>query len=168
MLRVYCDGASRANGRRHCQAAAAVFFGDNDPRNRAWPVTLRPSNQRAELEAIQYAVNVVQEPAIVITDSMYAIKCLTLWHKQWSRNGWLTRKQKPVLNTDLIRPILNVLKTKTIVFQHIHAHQKRPTDPALYQDWYGNDRVDAMARGAITGPTQETKRPIQSGGPGPV
>ena len=166
MMRVYCDGASRGNGKRYCQAAAAVFFGTDDPRNRAWPVTLKPSNQRAELEAIAYAVQVVQEPAVIVTDSMYAIKCLTVWHKQWSKNGWLTRDQKPVLNTDLIWPILDNLKTKTIVFQHIRSHQKRPTDPALLADWYGNMQADTMARNAIV--PSETTRPIRNDAGGRV
>lgn len=149
MLRVYCDGASRNNGRRHCQAAAAVFFADHDPRNYAWRLVEKPSNQRAELSAIQHAVRILQEPAVIVTDSMYAIKCLTVWHKQWARNGWLTKDQKPVLNTDLIRPILDDLKCKTVMFHHIRAHQKRPTDSALLADWYGNHRADWMARNVL-------------------
>jgi ribonuclease HI len=62
------------------------------------------TNQRAELTAIQRALEVVDPTADVniFSDSNYAIKCSTVWYVNWQRNNWTTAQREPVLNKDLV------------------------------------------------------------------
>jgi len=68
----------------------------------------RQTNQRAELLAINKALNICPANAHVriITDSQYSINCVTEWSKRWKKNDWKTATGKAVENKDLIEPII--------------------------------------------------------------
>jgi ribA/ribD-fused uncharacterized protein len=64
----------------------------------------------------------------VKSDSDYSIKCVTLWHKTWEKNGWKTSKGEDVVNSDIIKDILQILSHRTnelskTSFQHVYAHK---------------------------------------------
>lgn len=42
----------------------------------------------------------------IVTDSSYSINCVSVWSKNWARNGWKSAKGVDVLNQDLIKGIL--------------------------------------------------------------
>lgn len=71
----------------------------------------RQTNQRAELLAIQRALEVVPKDKHVriITDSQYSISCATDWSKRWKLNGWKNSLGKPVENRDLIEAVVNMI-----------------------------------------------------------
>ena len=102
----------------------------------------RQTNQRAELTAILRAIDIAprHRDATVVTDSKYAIDCVTVWFINWRRNNWMTKDKKPVENRDLIESILikieerNELKVKTL-FEWIKGHNKDP----------GNEAADRLA-----------------------
>ena len=89
----------------------------------------RQTNQRAELTAIQRALEIVPKnrDVSIITDSRYAIDCVTSWYVNWRRNGWKTSAGKAVENKDLVENILakieerNSLRVQTL-FEWIKGH----------------------------------------------
>jgi ribonuclease HI len=89
------------------------------------------TNQVAELYAIYSAIsyslsrykNLVLDKEIVIyTDSKYSIGCLTQWHYNWNRNGWINSKGQPVSNKNLIQNILQISTGLDIKYNHVKAH----------------------------------------------
>lgn len=68
----------------------------------------RQTNQRAELSAIDRALEIVPTARAVqiVSDSQYSINCVTKWYIGWEKNGWMNAKREAVENQDLIRSIL--------------------------------------------------------------
>jgi ribonuclease HI len=51
----------------------------------------------------------LEHPEIVIhSDSVYAMKCVTIWYFKWKKNGWIASNGKEVQNKDLIESILEI------------------------------------------------------------
>lgn len=102
----------------------------------------RQTNQRAELTAILRALDIAprHRDVTIVTDSRYAIDCVTVWYKNWQRNNWMTKDGKPVENKDLVESVLvNIeervqLKVKTL-FEWVKGHAKDP----------GNEAADRLA-----------------------
>ena len=102
----------------------------------------RQTNQRAELTAILRALDTIPRDTdvTIVTDSRYAIDCVTLWHVNWRRNGWKTSAGKAVENRDLVEHILGkmeergALQTRT-TFEWIKGHANHP----------GNVEADSLA-----------------------
>ena len=78
--------------------------------------------------------------ASIITDSKYAIDCVTTWYVNWRKNGWKTANGKPVENKDLVENIVakiearQALKVQTS-FEWIKGHANNP----------GNVEADKLA-----------------------
>jgi len=83
------------------------------------------TNNRAELMAILKSIKLtpVDTHLTIFTDSKYSISCLTDWHRKWARNGWMTSQGNLVLNTDIIKPSLYLLSSRSVELVHIRAHQ---------------------------------------------
>lgn len=102
----------------------------------------RQTNQRAELTAIQRALEIAprHRDVTIYTDSRYAIDCVTVWFIKWRRNKWLTADSKPVENRDLVELILVKIeeradmKVKTL-FEWVKGHSRDP----------GNEEADRLA-----------------------
>lgn len=80
------------------------------PSNVAAPLPgARQTNQRAELMAIKRAVDLapIDRTAHIISDSNYAINCVTKWFQAWRKSDWRNSAGKPVENRDLVEPILD-------------------------------------------------------------
>ncbi|KAJ1835177.1 hypothetical protein LPJ63_001362 [Coemansia sp. RSA 2711] len=138
---VYTDGASSKNGRKDACAGVGVYFGENDPRNISEPLQgTRQTNQRAELTAIQRAIEKTEGSAKqlhIYTDSMYSINCLTNWFHKWERNNWVGSTGKPVDNQDIIKPTLDLIRARNgrIRFFHVRGHM----------GILGNEKADELA-----------------------
>ncbi len=155
---IFSDGSAINNGRRNCVAAYAVYCGENDPNNIAMRVTKSASNQRAELSGVHHALKIVQSEIakgsncmyVIITDSMYAIQCLTLWGKKWEKNKWKKVNGSEIKHLDIIAPSLNFLSDRCEL-QHVNSHRPPPNDVTSHEFliWYGNMQADKMARGAL-------------------
>jgi ribonuclease HI len=113
----------------------------------------RQTNQRAELTAIFRALDIAprHRDVTIVTDSRYAIDCVTVWFVKWRRNKWLTADGKPVENKDLVESILvkieerNQLKVKTL-FEWVKGHNRDP----------GNEAADRLAvNGAMKGAAEQ-------------
>lgn len=161
---VYTDGGCLYNGKKHAKAAFAVYFGDNDPRNFSDSIADNPSNQKAELMAIEKALHIMLLQAnippashvVVCSDSMYSINCLTRWYDNWVKNGWKTASKQPVKHKDLIIRCkqsiesLNRIHQVTISFKHVFSHTLEPRQNTFdWTLWDGNRKADQMVQNAL-------------------
>ena len=90
---VYTDGSAK-RVRGWMQAGYGVWFGDNSSRNfRAHvPAHERQSISRGELRGVLHAMlsRVAGERMVVVVDSEYVFKAITMWTERWKRHGWRT------------------------------------------------------------------------------
>lgn len=78
----------------------------------------------AILEALRYARSVASTSVSIFSDSQYCIKALTVWHKKWQRNGWITYDGEPVANRQIIMEILSLIKASKmrVKFVWVRGH----------------------------------------------
>lgn len=180
-ITLFTDGGAVRNGHKDCRAAWAVWFGENDDRNKSGKLELSPSNQHAELEAIHQGLLTMKDEnrktvdgqkdetykreITIVTDSKYSIDCLTKWFKTWKKNGWKTYKGDKVKHSTLIQSchdlMSNDLSHCFIHFRHVNSHQIPPTDKdsAEYLLWKGNYEVDLLIKQFLSGPNKNFKLP---------
>jgi ribonuclease HI len=149
-LVLYCDGSCINNGKAEARAGYGIYVTkDGEPvHSHSGRVNSgdAQTNQRAELLAIQYALNYLGESgqsAIIYTDSKYAIDCLTTWAPAWEKAGWKKSDKKPILHLDIIQPCLELVSMIgcRVDIQHIAGHSGSA----------GNDEADRLARlGALS------------------
>jgi len=162
MIRVFTDGACRANGKADADAAYAAWFPDQPEWSFAtkMPASEMQTNQRAELKAIHDAVNVIFEkcgsPAEtslqIFTDSMYSKNCLTTWLPGWMKKKWRTAEGTDVKHRDLIEHLsLRLTKFKDYTITYVKAHTGGKDELSV-----NNDIVDRMAV-AVLVPKEEVK-----------
>ena len=75
-----------------------------------------------------------------MTDSSYAIDCVTSWCVNWRKNGWKTAAGKSVENKDLVENILNKIEERQGLkaqtdFEWVKGHANHP----------GNMEADKLA-----------------------
>ena len=139
---VYTDGACSNNGKSTAAAGVGVFWGDEDPRNVSRPVRGTNTNNVAELEAIEDALDGILlaqdgREYRIITDSQYAIHCLCTWYDGWKERGWITASGSAVKNVELICRIHDKLEAvrHSVRLVHVRGHVGVP----------GNEAADALA-----------------------
>ena len=47
--------------------------------------------------------------AVIYSDSIYAIKCLTKWPNKWTQNGWLNVHGQTISNYDLVTKTMSYM-----------------------------------------------------------
>ena len=161
---VFTDGGCLSNGKKGAKAAYAVFFGDNDLLNFNNSFADEPSNQKAELMAIQKALDIMllsgnfppESHVIICSDSMYSINCLTRWYDNWVKNGWKTASKQPVKHKEIIircKELIDDLqrvRKVTVSFKHVFSHTSEPRPNTLHWTlWYGNSKADQMVQDAL-------------------
>jgi ribonuclease HI len=99
------------------------------------------TNNRMEMMAVLKAFERMElgEPLVIVSDSEYVIKGLTLWHPAWIERGWKTYEGKPVKNRDLWERLIALLGLHMTKFKHVKGHMG---------DW-GNERVDTLCTDTI-------------------
>lgn len=125
-----------------------VYFPNKECSNISKPFDYgEKTNQRAELYAIYKGIkrvtsNIEFKTVNLYTDSEYSIKSLTVWIKNWKKNGWKNSKKEDVANQDIIKKIDKYLQQHSgkIFFHHVRSHTKK-------QDYYskGNEMADKLA-----------------------
>ncbi len=164
-ITIFTDGSCKKNGQSTSSGGIGVFCPKTDKRvsmsfEDACANLLQGkdigkcTNQKAELLAIYKALLLIDKTPleeeltdfIIKTDSIYCVKVFTKWFLNWQRNGWISSSGNPVLNQDIIRPCVEIIKKrKNIFFEYVPAHQEEPTDPEKYNNWYGNAVADQLA-----------------------
>jgi ribonuclease HI len=100
------------------------------------------TNQRMELTAAIEGLAAVSDPRTVYlyTDSSYVMNCFRdRWWARWEANGWLGATRQSIANRDLWERLIAQTRRLDVVWHKVKGH----SGDVL------NDRVDALARGAI-------------------
>lgn len=86
----------------------------------------------------------------IYTDSMYTIKCATVWSEKWILCGWkrqVGKQLKDICNLDLIKKLYTLTKLYPINYYHVKSHQKEPDkDSEEWLKWKGNMEADGLAK----------------------
>lgn len=129
---VYTDGSS---------------LGNPGPGGWAWAVPNGPfasgaeahsTNQRMEVTAVIRALEAIDGPVHVKSDSTYVVNCFRdRWWEGWKRRGWRNTAGKPVANQDLWEPLLELALDgrRPVQFSWVKGHSGNEM----------NDRVDILA-----------------------
>ena len=144
---VYTDGACSNNGHENAMAGIGVFFGIDDPRNVSQRISGKQTNNTAELTAIEQVYSIVEAdilsgiPISIVSDSEYAIRCVTTYGEKCALNQW----KKVIPNMELVRRIYELYHGKSNVrFLHVDAHTGKTDVHSI-----GNDHADRLANMAI-------------------
>lgn len=101
-----------------------------------------PTNQRMELTAAieGLAAITTHQPVHLFTDSSYVMNCFRdRWWVRWEANGWLGAGRQSIANRDLWERLVAETRRLDVVWHKVKGHSGDPL----------NERVDALARGAI-------------------
>jgi ribonuclease HI len=104
---------------------------------------LLSTNQRMEVTAVLRALEAIDGPLAVMSDSTYVVNCFRQrWWESWQRRGWRNAAGKPVANRDLWEPLLALaLDSRRLVrFSWVKGHSGDLM----------NDMVDLLAVEAAT------------------
>ena len=164
---IYTDGSASKNGSTTATGGIGVFFSNENPKNVSQETKqalkellpdyklIKITNNISELTAILKALVIMKgnleagEKIIIKTDSMYCINSLTKWYKNWEKNNWKNSSNKPVLNKELIKCIIDTyikIYPDQINFTYVRAHTKPPLKSSpSYSDFWGNFMADNYA-----------------------
>jgi len=161
LLYIFSDGNCKGNGKKNARGGYSVYFGETlsfSQFNTTIIDTNQPTNNKLELSGILYIFKVLAENpslfkdinVVIVSDSLYSIKCIDVWSKCWAKNGWKNSKKQDVKNKELIQEILNLkyqvnVKNQCITkFRHVFSHQQEPEDKSSieWKLFNGNCIVD--------------------------
>jgi ribonuclease HI len=144
---VYTDGACSNNGKNNALAGIGIFFGTNDNRNISKKIEGKQTNNTAELSAIIETYHIIENDILngkkiaIVSDSEYAIKCVSSYGEKCHKKGW----NVDIPNKELVKIAYEMYRDKlNIQFIHIKAHTNN-TDIHSF----GNDKADKLANIAI-------------------
>ena len=138
-IRIYCDGASRKDGRGGW--GFVVFEGVIElysGKGGEYDVT----NNQMELEAAIRALRAAPRGRVNITmflDSAYVVNGITEHIDTWLRTNWRTSSNKPVKNVDRWVRLAELDLQLQPVWQHVKGHS----------GIYGNERADELATAGV-------------------
>ena len=151
-MSIFCDGACSGNGRKGAIGGWGWAYWSGPVRGTPdvaaadrleVPPGLPATNQRAELTALLKVLRWLSANAVtsvnIYTDSMYTINCTSVWGPAWKRAGWKRKTGEPLLNLDLIVPLVELWRPAWAL-HHVRGHQTNASPEA-----YGNNWVDQAA-----------------------
>jgi ribonuclease HI len=104
----------------------------------AWASGYDPAttNQRMEILAAFRAIESIDGPVHIVSDSTYVVNCFRdAWWKGWIARGWKNSKKEPVANRDLWEPLVELVQERDVTFAWVKGHSGDPM----------NDLVDRLA-----------------------
>ena len=132
---VYTDGACSGNPGPGGWGWAVSTSGDPRGSGGAADTT----NQRMEVYAVLDAIRTLGAdgtPIEIVSDSTYVVNCFRdSWWVKWEKNGWKNSKKQPVANTDLWKPLIEVVRNNDVKFTWVKGHSGHPM----------NDLADQLA-----------------------
>ncbi|KAF5334198.1 hypothetical protein D9611_014502 [Ephemerocybe angulata] len=134
-IEVYTDGSCIGNGTDDAKCGSGVWYGPDDPRNKALRVDLHPrSNNVGELVAILSAVQAHANDGRlrVVSDSKYVLNIMTKHAQRWLDAGFIGVANKPIVRA-LIGELMHA---KAVVYtKKVKGHSGD----------VGNDGADVLA-----------------------
>ena len=139
MISIYTDGA--CSGNPGPGGWAAIIIVNNEVKDMFSGSEKNTTNNQMELLAPIKAIQKFKKKSeiSIFTDSTYVRDGITVWIKQWEKNGWKTASKKPVKNKELWKKLKNLSSKHSIKWIWVKGHA---------QDKY-NNLVDELAQGAI-------------------
>ena len=142
---VYTDGACSKNGTSVASAGIGIFFGHDDPRNVSAKLLGKQTNNLAELTAIVQTHAIIRmdllsgKKVAIVTDSEYAIKCVSTYGEKCYKQNW----NVDIPNKELVKTAYELYKDNShnIRFIHIRAHTQKTDIHSI-----GNEQADKLAR----------------------
>ena len=137
--KIYTDGA--CSGNPGPGGWAAIILVNNEIKEMFFGSEKNTTNNQMELLAPIKAIQKFKKKSeiSIFTDSTYVRDGITIWIKQWEKNGWKTASKKPVKNKELWKKLKNLSSKHSIKWIWVKSHA---------QDKY-NNLVDELAQGAI-------------------
>lgn len=139
---VYTDGSCLHNGYKNASAGIGIFFGPGDPRNVSTTIEGKQTNNTAELTALVVAYSILEKeiqegiPVTLVSDSEYAIRCVTSYGRKCETTGW-----PDIPNRELVQRAYALYRDKSNVhFLHVKAHTGKKDIHSL-----GNAQADLLA-----------------------
>ena len=137
--KIYTDGA--CSGNPGPGGWAAIIIANNEIKQMFSGSEKNTTNNQMELLAPIKAIQKFKKKTeiSIFTDSTYVRDGITVWIKNWEKNGWKTASKKPVKNKELWKKLKNLSSRHSIKWIWVkgHAHDKY------------NNLVDELAQGAI-------------------
>jgi len=129
------------------------------------------TNQRMELTAASAAVQALEGPLRVHSDSTYVVNCFRQeWWKGWLKRGWKNSKKEPVANRDLWEPFIELVNARgDVEFEWVKGHaghrlneaadQLATTAAAEQASRTGGIYTDAIVRGLDADSVEAATKP---------
>jgi ribonuclease HI len=138
VVEIYSDGACRGNPG---PGGWGVLLRYNGREKELWGGEAATTNNRMELMAAIRALEALKRPSRVKlhTDSLYVMKGISAWIKDWKRRGWRTADKKPVKNEDLWRRLDELAAKHDVEWRWVRGHAGHPE----------NERADELANRGI-------------------
>ena len=144
---VYTDGSCSNNGQENAVAGIGIFFGINDIRNISQKFEGKQTNNTAELNALIQTYAIIENDIIngkkvgIVSDSTYAIKCVSTYGEKCEGKNW----NVVIPNKELVKKGYELYKNKSnIHFIYVKAHTNKTDVHSV-----GNDNADRLAKNAI-------------------
>ena len=140
-VEVYTDGACTGNPGKGGYGAVLIYNGKEKRIKKGYRKT---TNNRMELLAAIEALNLLKEPCEVTlySDSKYLIDAINKnWLSSWQKNNWKKADKKAVLNVDLWKSLVELIKVHNINFVWVKGHAGNSYNEicdALAVDAYNN------------------------------
>lgn len=77
---------------------------------------------KAVISALEYALSINEENVTIITDSQYVKNGITLWIKNWKRNGWRTSGGGAVKNVELWNELDSLNQKLHVEWKWVKGH----------------------------------------------
>lgn len=112
-LEIYTDGSSLGNPG---PGGWGVVFIENEKIIKEFggydkDTTNNRMELRAAIEALKYMIkNHKKDSVTIFADSNYVLSGITLWIHNWEKNGWRTANKKSVLNQDLWKELISLIR----------------------------------------------------------
>lgn len=139
---VYCDGASRKDGRGGWGASIRKA---GEPNIDLYGGDVGTTNNRMELTGALEALWYLPEQSLidVFSDSEYVVKGASEYLEGWARAGWRTSANKPLKNSDLWQELqAAVARHQSVTWSWVPGHSGHE----------GNERADALSQLGVPDP----------------
>lgn len=163
-MSIFCDGACSGNGRKGAVGGWGWAYWAGAVRGEPTaaaadrldvPPGLPATNQRAELTALLKVLRWLAADSVasidIYTDSMYTINCTSVWGPAWKKAGWKRKTGEPLLNLDLIVPLVELWRPSWRL-HHVRGHQTNSSPQAYGNNWVDQAAV-AGAEGKVLSPS---------------